>query len=178
MNKVLLLNAGGSEVLNVIPGQRAIGLLIKGRARPEETYTDCEITSEKHRKILGIDALPCVVILGDYKFVPYGKRLPIKKSTLMIRDENTCQYCSKILTSGQATIDHVIPTSRGGKHDWKNVVLSCKECNNKKGNKTPQEAKMPLKNVPYAPTRTILFRRFVSNPSYNKWIPYLDKDKG
>ena len=51
------------------------------------------------------------------------------------------------------TIEHIIPVSRGGKHAWMNVVTACRGCNHRKGNRTPEEARMPLLYVPYAVCR-------------------------
>ena len=52
-------------------------------------------------------------------------------------------------------MDHVIPKSRGGDKNWTNIVAACKRCNNKKGDRTPQEAKMPLIKLPVIPRWTI-----------------------
>jgi 5-methylcytosine-specific restriction endonuclease McrA len=37
------------------------------------------------------------------------------------------------------TIDHQIPTSRGGTDDLDNLVLACARCNARKNNKTADE---------------------------------------
>jgi 5-methylcytosine-specific restriction endonuclease McrA len=42
------------------------------------------------------------------------------------------------------TLDHIIPQSRRGEDSWENLATSCGPCNVKKGNKTPEEAGMPL----------------------------------
>ena len=36
-------------------------------------------------------------------------------------------------------MDHLVPVSRGGKSVKGNVVVACKDCNNKKSYKTPVE---------------------------------------
>ena len=51
----------------------------------------------------------------------------------------SCIYCG----NPSESIDHVLPRSRGGKDNWENVITACLQCNVKKGNKTPEEAKMP-----------------------------------
>ena len=56
-----------------------------------------------------------------------------------------------ILESGSATIDHILPRSRGGGNTWENLVCSCVKCNVKKGNKTPLEANMTLLSKPRQP---------------------------
>jgi hypothetical protein len=52
---------------------------------------------------------------------------------------NVCYYCNKVLTLEEATVDHRTPLSRGGKHERKNLVVSCKECNNLKADMTEEE---------------------------------------
>jgi len=44
-----------------------------------------------------------------------------------------CAYCSR--SDVKLTMDHVIPLSRGGKHEAENIVPACKPCNSKKGNR-------------------------------------------
>jgi 5-methylcytosine-specific restriction endonuclease McrA len=63
------------------------------------------------------------------------------------RDLGTCQYCG----ASAENLDHVIPRSRGGLHAWENVVASCRKCNAKKEDRTPQEAGFSLLRQPYAP---------------------------
>jgi hypothetical protein len=42
--------------------------------------------------------------------------------------------------------------SRGGRDTWENVVSACFHCNSRKGNRTPQQAGMPLLAIPYRPS--------------------------
>lgn len=44
-----------------------------------------------------------------------------------------CKYCLKDLDLKDATIDHVIPTARGGTDYYTNLVLACVKCNTLKG---------------------------------------------
>ena len=44
------------------------------------------------------------------------------------------------------------PLSKGGLDIWENVVSACHHCNSHKGNRTPQQAAMPLLAVPYRPS--------------------------
>jgi 5-methylcytosine-specific restriction endonuclease McrA len=66
----------------------------------------------------------------------------------MIRDGNSCQYCRKVLPMGSLTLDHVIPKSRGGRSTGENLVACCRACNNRKGDRTPDEAGMTLTKKP------------------------------
>ena len=45
-----------------------------------------------------------------------------------------------------------MPVSKGGRDIWENVVSACFHCNSRKGNRTPQQASMPLLAVPYRPS--------------------------
>lgn len=81
---------------------------------------------------------------------------------LYARDRNLCAYCGTHFENKDLTIDHVLPKSKGGKNTWTNCVAACKPCNLRKGSKTPEQAKMPLLYVPYAPNvfeKTILRNR-------------------
>ena len=40
------------------------------------------------------------------------------------------------------------PRSRSGTSTWENLVACCFPCNNRKGDRTPQEAGMPLARRP------------------------------
>lgn len=51
-----------------------------------------------------------------------------------------------------------MPRARGGKDVWTNVVTACRICNMRKACRTPDEARMPLLYVPYAPCR---FEHFI-----------------
>lgn len=71
---------------------------------------------------------------------------------LYARDRHICAYCGVIHEPRVLTIDHVLPKSKGGKNTWVNCVTACKPCNHRKGNRTPEEARMQLLYVPYAPS--------------------------
>jgi hypothetical protein len=50
------------------------------------------------------------------------------------------------------TIDHIVPRSRGGQTAAGNLCAACFPCNQRKGNRTPEEARMPLLANPAALT--------------------------
>ncbi len=72
---------------------------------------------------------------------------------LFRRDQNICAYCGNEFGHDKLTRDHIMPSSRGGKDIWNNVVTSCGGCNKVKDNKTPTEANMELLYIPYTPSR-------------------------
>ena len=73
------------------------------------------------------------------------------------RDRWTCAYCSRRVSKTPscegllATVDHILPVSRGGPSSWTNLVCACKECYNRKADRTPIEAGMPLLVRAYDP---------------------------
>jgi hypothetical protein len=81
-----------------------------------------------------------------------------ERSIMYARDRHICAYCGDLFESKYLTIDHVMPKSRNGKNTWVNCVTACKPCNHRKGNKTPEEAKMHLLYVPYSPN---LFEKMI-----------------
>jgi 5-methylcytosine-specific restriction endonuclease McrA len=52
---------------------------------------------------------------------------------LILRDqEGRCFWCAE---PADLTIDHVVPVSRGGRHEVSNIVGACRRCNSSKGAK-------------------------------------------
>lgn len=56
--------------------------------------------------------------------------------------QGVCYHCQQKFGKDELTMDHLIPIVRGGKSNKKNCVVSCKECNSKKGYKTTVELVM------------------------------------
>jgi len=94
--------------------------------------------------------IPKVLVLCNYNKVP-RKRPKFSPKAVWDRDEGTCQYTGRKLTPQEANIDHVIPRSRGGKTDWSNCVLTHKEVNSQKADRTPEEAGLKLIKKPQDP---------------------------
>jgi hypothetical protein len=54
--------------------------------------------------------------------------------------EGHCWYCCKPqIPFGDWEIDHMTPRAQGGTDDLYNLVLACKACNRKKGNRTVEQ---------------------------------------
>ena len=111
---------------------------------------------------------PSVIRLRRYIRLPYAK-IVLSRRNIMKRDRNVCQYCG---TKSDLTLDHVMPKSRGGRDSWENLVTACNTCNVKKGNRTPEEAGMPLKIKPYRPIHITFFQNLL-NGVQDHWKPYL-----
>lgn len=63
----------------------------------------------------------------------------INRRALHERDRGLCGICGLYVPLAHASIDHVIPMSKGGTHIWGNVQLAHRRCNHLKGNKAPWE---------------------------------------
>lgn len=149
-NSVLLLNFDQSP-LNIISMRRALDLITKNKVY-------FELDGKQNLKVKSLSGeikIPRVLILKYYVKVPHKKSFPSKKNILR-RDKYVCQYCS-IPLEDNATIDHVVPRHRGGSNSWVNMVACCRDCNLSKGNRTPKEAGMVLRNKPKEPARNLIF---------------------
>lgn len=144
VNRVVILNAD-YVYLNSVSWKRAIRLLVKGKAESLKDSAKKVITTGGKEIFI-----PLLMRLIKLVRMVYKNRVPFSKKNIYIRDKNTCMYCG--VTEKRLTIDHVIPKSRGGKTSWENCIASCKKCNATKADRTPHEAKMAIKRMPYQPT--------------------------
>lgn len=144
MTNCIVLNADYT-FLNTVNWQRALCLVVKGKVEVLK-YTDRVITSAGNTIKMRI---PAVMKLIKLIRSLYRNKVPFSKKNVMVRDNFECAYCG--VTEG-LTIDHVLPVSRGGKSTFENCVTACSECNAKKSDKMPSEAKMFLRKQPYSPT--------------------------
>jgi hypothetical protein len=108
----------------------------------------CRLTGERSR--VSINSIVAVKGHGHYpaleKAVP-----PLSNRELFLRDAHLCMYCGVRFASKMLTRDHVTPLHQGGKNTWANLVTACKDCNARKGGRTPEQARMPLLAVPFVP---------------------------
>ena len=111
---------------------------------------------------------PSVIRLKRYISMPYRTVILSRKNVLR-RDRFRCQYCG---SAHAVTIDHVLPKSRGGRDSWENLVAACIPCNNRKGNRTPEEANMPLRDKPFRPTHVTFIRDSVGHLE-EEWKPFM-----
>lgn len=94
--------------------------------------------------------VPEVITLTTYDRIP-NRSVAFSRRNLFKRDKFTCQYCGHRPGSEELTIDHVLPRSHGGATTWENCVVACIDCNAGKANRTPEQARMPLRRKPSQP---------------------------
>ena len=111
---VLVLNAS-YEPINVCAARRALVLVLKGVAMTEE-----ENGHFLHAARIAM-RVPSVIRLLEYRRIPHQSRA-LSRKNILLRDRNTCQYCATVLPSGELTLDHVIPRSRGGSPPGKTLL--------------------------------------------------------
>ncbi|WP_026208024.1 HNH endonuclease [Catelliglobosispora koreensis] len=147
MEAVLVLNADLGP-LHRVSLRHAIRMLCRRVAVVHE--------SEPHIRI-GVFPRPKVLRLVSYVVTcwRYTKGPAWSRGGVLRRDGNRCAYCG-----GEAfTIDHILPSSRGGKNTWLNTVAACGGCNQRKGDRTPAEADMRLRFQPKAPSWYAIAKR-------------------
>ncbi len=129
-----------------------------------------ESATEQLRSVSQSFPMPSVIRLHRYVYLPY-KGVMLSRQNVFRRDSGHCQYCGR---TEDLTLDHVTPKSRGGKTSWDNLTTACRKCNSRKGDLTPEEAKMPLKVKPYKPS-FVMFLRDFSGSIEESWIQFLGK---
>ena len=171
---VLVLNAS-YEPISIMKARNAIKLIVKNRAVAEEDYG-----VEVYPGLL----LPSVIRLRSYKHVPIRISI-LTRSNIYARDRYLCQYCgakegSTKVVNGKPvrvvlTLDHILPESRGGRFEWGNLTSACRACNARKGDRTPEEANMPLLNQPGNLTihTSRMLLRLVGLEEDEKWRKYI-----
>src|SRR5262249_24777376 len=128
----------------VIPWQTAITLLFLDKVEVLEEYEE-EIRSPSV-------ALRAPAVVRLKKAIGSVKRgVKFSRLNVFTRDGFRCQYCGQRKRMSELNYDHVVPRDKGGKTIWENIVTSCYACNDRKGNRTPEQAGMKLLKKPLKP---------------------------
>jgi 5-methylcytosine-specific restriction endonuclease McrA len=161
MGRALVLNAT-YEPIGVVSDRRAVVLALGDKV---------DVVAESDELILSARltvAIPSVVRLRYYVKVPYQRVAPLSRRAVFARDHGRCQYCG----SNAESIDHVVPRSRGGRHEWDNVVAACRPCNTRKGDRLLADTTLRLRRVPQPPDGPVWVH--LANGSVpDDWAPFL-----
>ena len=138
-DRVLLLNQT-YEPLGTVSVARAIVMTFKDTVFVEELDGD-RVLRSAHDQF----PVPSVIRRRDYINIRRRReQSSMKRLRIYMRDKFRCQYCGDKKSVAELTLDHIMPRSRGGDNSPVNVVTACLPCNNRKGDRTPAEARMPL----------------------------------
>jgi hypothetical protein len=122
---------------------------------------------------------PTVLIAKTFNKMPKKafKGKP-SKDAIYIRDGGIDQYSGKKLRRDEATIDHVLPSSKGGRDTWENMVVTSKDTNSRKGNALNHEIGLALIRQPRAPSPMPLSQliRDIRHFEWKKFLPHLVED--
>ena len=179
---VLVLNRSYFPV-NVTTVKHAFCMLYRGAARAVDGQYKTfdyeswsQISAERREEAVGLVhsliKIPWVIMLVTYDRIP-KTQVRFTRANIFARDRSVCQYCGKIFSRNELSIDHVVPRSYGGISVWENVVCCCYCCNKKKGGRTPKQAGMKLLNTPHKPRWTPFNRVSFRDLKRKEWLPYL-----
>lgn len=171
MADTLVLNADGLPVsyipLSAVQWKEAIMYMYHDKCNVLEWYDDWMVHSANWET-----KVPAVIMLKEY--LRHTRRVRFSKTNVYLRDQYNCCYCGCDVTRRDATLDHVVPVSRGGKTEWTNIVTACGPCNFRKGNKMSPDWRPAYK--PYRPGYYELVRKRkqlpfeVRHPSWYQWL--------
>ena len=138
-DRVLLLNQT-YEPLGTVSVARAVIMTFKDTVFVEE-FDGTRVLRSAHAEF----RVPSVIRRRTYINVRRRReQSSMKRLRIYMRDKYRCQYCGDKKNAADLTLDHILPRSRGGDNSPVNVVTACVACNNRKRDRTPAEARMPL----------------------------------
>ena len=161
-HKTLILNST-FQPLSLATPQRALALLFSKKIN---------VLKESKIKIRSIEQsfyIPKVAALTYFVKAPYARRVALNRENIFIRDSYICQYCGEVAES----IDHIKPKSKGGLHEWSNVVACCKKCNLLKADKLLSKSNLNLKTLPGVPEGNFWIKTIIGNNPDPDWKEYL-----
>ncbi len=174
--RVLLLNFS-YEPLGTVGVARAMCLVLRGAVFVEEFEAGRFLRSPSAEF-----AVPSVVRLRAYVNVRRRRQTAgMRRTRILIRDKFRCQYCGEKKLAHELTLDHVTPRAQSGHSTPENLVAACVACNNRKGSRTPEQARMPLltsqTNLRVGLDRVLLCHYAESRPEWAKYL-FLEEGEG
>ena len=164
--KTLLLNQGYAPI-SFIHWKRVVKLVVRDKVDI--------VSAWDHAITFGMGELkhPSIVRLRNY--TPFHiKRRRYNRAGVFKRDRNTCQYCGAQHKVNELTIDHVTPRAQGGITSWENCVTCCFDCNNRKADRTPNQASMQLLHgKPKIPRLTVWHEYQLMQNKHDDWEEYI-----
>jgi 5-methylcytosine-specific restriction endonuclease McrA len=165
----LVLNSDGIPVsmlpLSLISWQDSVKYMVLEKAHVLEWYDDWVIHS-----VNWSTRVPAVIMLKEYM----KKKIIVRfsKQNVFLRDGYHCTYCGVAVTRRNASLDHVVPSSLGGKTTFENSTTSCVKCNSQKGN----DHRIKPKKAPFRPSYYFLVeqrKKIDIDLAHPSWSTYL-----
>lgn len=144
-------NEDGIVDLNTIESMMVINSMEEWAEVPIRAY-DEYVTSPKR-----VYRMPAVVVCAKFDQIPEKRTQFPTKQNIWKRDKYECQYTGEKLTREDLSIDHCLPSSRGGGNTWTNLVTCKKSLNVWKSDRTPEECGLKLINRPFKPAGGLNF---------------------
>ncbi len=166
--RCLVLNADYT-FLGVCDWKDAVCSVYTNKVIVEESYDDIIHSTTTQMRI------PAVIRLRKYVRVIFDRlsQVSYNKRNVHLRDNYICQYCSVKCKDREATIDHIVPESKGGRETWENTVTCCKACNRKKQDQTLAQAGLKLLRPPTKPKGFKEVMRIKLGELHDLWLKYL-----
>ena len=161
MGRSLVLNAT-FEPLGVVAARRAVVMVLRDKADVIES--NGMLFRSEHLEL----AAPSVVKLRSFVRVPPRVRTALTRRAVFARDGWACQYCG----ASAENVDHVLPRSKGGLHEWENVVASCRRCNQRKENRLAHEVGLKLRSQPRVPRDGLLLSLGRVEPEWEAYLSH------
>jgi hypothetical protein len=150
--KILRLNKAGHPI-SWLTREETATLIVKEQVIWSMGETVLEIRGGLNRSGLqSVLKLPSIIACDGKVHLDHFNP-PLENKLLFRRDKNLCLYCGGTFAYHDLSRDHVKPLSRDGKDVWTNVVSSCRRCNNRKADRSPEESGMELLAVPFVPNQ-------------------------
>ena len=137
---------------------------------------DCDLVIHSCKMVIRV---PTVVVTANFDKMPKKEWKPTSKPTkegLYIRDGGKDGYTGLDIDYEEATIDHILPKSKGGSDTYDNTCLTLKETNNWKSDRLNHEVGLKLRVVPCVP-KPILASQQIRKVRHRDWKFFLDHFK-
>jgi len=170
VSDTLVLNADGAPVsflpLSTINWQESIRYMVLEKATVLAWHDNWIVHSATWET-----PVPSVIILKEYMKAKTTVRF--SRANVYLRDNGICQYCETPVTKQNATLDHVLPVSKGGKTTWENCCTACAPCNASKSDKIKG---WKPKRLPTKPSYYQLVNKRKQMPfhvAHDAWLEFL-----
>src|SRR5690625_1586259 len=163
MNAVVLVLNQDYQPVSICSVQRSVKLVFLEKA---------ELLHEDPNRVLRTVtreySYPSVIRLRRYIHLP-TTRIVFSRINGMSRDKQTLNSSDQ---KSDFTLTYILPKPRDGTDSCENFIEAGSKGNVEKGNRTPEEAAMPLRTSPYRPVYITFFQNLAGSVQEN-WKPYL-----